>query len=253
VIRVTRDATNRPEGFEARAEVWREKLRTAKAADSRLTASKFWTKVRPDLRDDAALLAKVFRGKCAFCESTMAHVQHPHIEHYRPKGMAEFEGLMFAWENWLLSCGRCNTTKSTGFPRCDDGLPCMIDPTAEDPAPHLDFAQAVVGGVTNRGNETIKLAGLSRGPLEEARARWLSLTVGVLLLLTLHASSRGEARDLLVWCVSDEAPWTACTRAYLRSRAPKLLVAAPVVIAGDPLQRIHDLIESQKGALAHLE
>lgn len=158
---------------------------------------------------------------------------------------------MFDWNNWLLSCGRCNTTKSTGFPLCDGGVPCMIDPTTEDPGPHLDFAQAVVGSVTHRGSETIRLAGLSRGPLEDARARWLSLTVGVLLLLAVRQLP--EARDLLVWCVSDEAPWTACTRAYLRGRAPKLLAAAPVVIAPDPLQRIHDLIESQSSSLALLE
>ena len=66
-------------------------------------------------------------------------------------------------------------------------------------------------------------------------------------------NSLREVRDLLVWCASDEAPWTACTRAYLRGRAPKLLLAASVVIAGDPLRRIHDLIESQRGALALLE
>lgn len=261
MIHVTRDGTNRPEGFQGRSDQWlkmfqeekeKEKEKVEGKKEKKLTAAAFWASVREEIRPDAAALAEVFRGKCAFCESMMAHVQHPPVEHYRPKSRAEFENLIFDWENWLLSCGRCNTTKSTNFPLCDGGIPCLIDPTTEDPTKHLDFALNVIGGKTKRGWETIRLAGLRREALETQRSIWLT-KVDVLLLLTRDAGTRQEARDLLVWCANSEAPWTACVRAYLGVLAPKLLSAPPVSIGGDPVQRIRDLVEKHKADFAQLE
>lgn len=252
MIRVTRDATNRPRGFQTRAQRWRKQFREARARDAGLSASRFWSAVRPALRADAAALAGVFRDKCAFCESRMAHVQHPHIEHYRPKGRREFEKRMFDWDNWLHSCGRCNESKWTHFPISDEGDPCLLDPTADDPDAHLGFVHEHITWTTNRGEETVRLLGLARTPLEDERAQWL-MTINLLLLLAVPPTSLREARDLLVWCAGDSAPWTACVRSYLQTKAPKLLFAAPVVIQGDPQRRIHDLIESQTGVLALLE
>lgn len=251
MIRVRRDASNRPRGFENRARGWRNELRAERNRDPLISAARFWRKLRPKLLLDARALAEVFHHKCAYCESRMAHVQHPHVEHYRPKSRNEFEQLLFDWNNWLLSCGRCNDSKWAHFPMCDDGTPCLLDPTADHVGEHLAFAREHVIGVTRRGKETVSLLGLERGPLEDERARWL-LHVDALLLLAIPPSMLREARDLLVWCVQDEAPWAACTRAYLEDKAPKLLAAPRVSIAGDPQERIKALVEQRKGDIGRL-
>jgi uncharacterized protein (TIGR02646 family) len=248
VIKADRGPSTCPRGFGSRARALRRALREARRQHPNLSASQFWSKVRPQLQGDALALAAVFHHKCAYCESRMLHVQRPHIEHYRPKGRAEFEKLMFAWDNWLLSCGRCNDSKWGHFPICAGGVPCLIDPTKDDPNDHVGFAHEHVSGITPRGTETLRMLGLDRGPLEDERARWLH-HVDLLLLLAIAPLKLAEARDLLVWCVQDEAPWTACTRAYLASRAPKLLLADRVHILGDPVQRIAMLLDSRQNEL----
>ncbi len=252
MIRVTRDATNRPPGFQARARERIRAFRVARKRDPKLTAAKHWTTVRLSLGADVDVLVRVFRGKCAFCESRMEHVSRPHVEHYRPKGRAEFEARMFDWDNWLLSCGRCNDTKWAHFPVDDQGAPLLLNPTADDPSQHLMFEHAYVGGVTERGRETVRLLGLARGPLEDERARWL-LFVDALLLLAVTPHCLREARDLLVWCTQPEAPWSACVRAYLSRLAPKLVSAARVTILGDPEKKIRRLVEAHGDALRSLE
>lgn len=252
MIRVARDASNRPQGFQERAKARLRAFRVARARHPRLTASKHWAAVRKELGADADALAGVFRHKCAFCESRMSHVSRPHIEHYRPKGRAEFEARMFEWENWLLSCGRCNESKWAHFPVDEQGAALLLDPTVDEPAEHIEFAGAFVGGSTPRGRETVRLLGLARGPLEDERARWL-LFVDTLLLLAVTPLSLREARDLLVWCAQVEAPWSACARARLAQCAPKLLVAPRVTIDGDPVERIRRLVDTHRDALRGLE
>ncbi|MBS1624363.1 MAG: hypothetical protein JST83_10110 [Bacteroidetes bacterium] len=62
-------------------------------------------------------LIKLFKGKCAYCESTFLHVYSGDIEHFRPKGEIEeavpnkqpgYYWLAADWENLLLSCRNCN-------------------------------------------------------------------------------------------------------------------------------------------------
>ena len=122
----------------------------------------------------------------------------------------------------------------------------------DEPAEHLGFVNEFVSGVTQRGSETVRILGLARGPLEDERARWL-MTIDLLLLLAIGPPLLREARDLLVWCTCDEAPWTACTKSYLQERAPKLLSASPAAMQGDPVARIRELTNSQRGKTALLE
>ncbi|MCH7408947.1 hypothetical protein MM239_06045 [Belliella sp. DSM 111904] len=62
-------------------------------------------------------LIKLFRGKCAYCESTFLHVYSGDVEHFRPKGEIEeaspnkkpgYYWLAADWDNLLLSCRNCN-------------------------------------------------------------------------------------------------------------------------------------------------
>jgi len=62
-------------------------------------------------------LIRLFKGKCAYCESTFLHVYSGDIEHFRPKGEISeatpntkpgYYWLAADWNNLLLSCRNCN-------------------------------------------------------------------------------------------------------------------------------------------------
>jgi uncharacterized protein (TIGR02646 family) len=241
MIRVDRGPE--PDGFAARAADWRERFEEVRKRNPDLTASQFWSRVRRQIRADAQVLYAAFHGKCAFCEAKMAHVSSPHVEHYRPK--SRFPDQMLNWQNWLLSCGRCNDKKWTHFPDCD-GQPCLLDPTAEDPSMHLDFRGTQVLAKTRRGEETVKLVGLDRSPLEDERALWLIKIDLLLLLLCCAPEASAEARQLLIWAMQADAPYSAMTRCYLRQKTPRLASPetphAPVALH-DPQERISNLVE----------
>jgi len=64
-------------------------------------------------------LEDLFRGKCAYCDSTFAHVASGDIEHFRPKAEIDtgseklypgYYWLATNWHNLLLSCQYCNRT-----------------------------------------------------------------------------------------------------------------------------------------------
>lgn len=61
-------------------------------------------------------LAKLCKGKCAYCESRFLHVYVGDVEHFRPKGRVidrkqqrpGYYWLAADWDNLLLSCRNCN-------------------------------------------------------------------------------------------------------------------------------------------------
>jgi hypothetical protein len=85
-------------------------------------------------RDVVEALTALFRGKCAYCESSYAPVTPVDIEHFRPKGaIAVDDGsggrrrskpgyywLAAEWDNLLPSCPDCNRARTHEFPD-DDG------------------------------------------------------------------------------------------------------------------------------------
>ena len=246
-----------PEGFMARAAAWNRRYQEARGEDPKLTASKFWNRVRRELKEDADILRERFQEKCAFCEAKMAHVSNPQIEHYRPKSRLEFTSLMFAWDNWLLSCGRCNQDKWTKFPQCG-GRPCLLDPTVDDPPVHLEFTRAYVSGISELARETIVLVGLLRAPLKNDRASWLCRIDALLLLAGTSpvADVKTESRSLLIWAMQSDAPYTAMTRAYLQSKVPLLANPAtphPRVAESNQIERVNALVEAHAAEIRRLE
>ena len=100
--------------------------------------------------------------------------------------------LAYDWRNLLPSCARCNRPvkgpdgklvgKWNRFPVKGDQyatkpsgvaaeVPLLINPVTEDPADHLDMdaATGILFGKTQKGNTTIRLLGLNREGLPEAR------------------------------------------------------------------------------------
>lgn len=54
----------------------------------------------------------IYHGKCAYCETL---VEQLHVEHFRPK-RGGYYWLAYSWDNLLLACPICNTSKKNGFP-----------------------------------------------------------------------------------------------------------------------------------------
>ena len=240
-----------PANFGQRADKLRDKFKALRTKHPEIKASEFWKSVRRELKKDASELATRFHFKCAYCESRMRHVSHPHIEHYRPKGQKRFEHLMFDWTNWLLSCGICNDEKWTEFPE-RNGKPLLLDPCADKPCDHIGFRRSMILPLSDRGDVTIRLIGLGRRDLEVERALWL-MQIDLLLLLSVasdDAAVRLESRNYLIWAMQDDAPYTAMTRLYLAEMCPQLAkppMPHPHVIGEDIRRQIATLVEKNRG------
>jgi len=57
-------------------------------------------------------LNELYHLKCGYCEKPLLDTPK-HIEHYRPK--KSYYWLAYSWDNLLLSCGECNSSKGDRF------------------------------------------------------------------------------------------------------------------------------------------
>jgi uncharacterized protein (TIGR02646 family) len=125
-------------------------------------------------RDAKPSLMRLFRKKCAYCESPGAGKLAFDVEHYRPKGKIKtpnktlvpgYFWLASEWANLLLSCKDCNSAgkqeiagggkrtigKANWFPLADERrrgrrpgteaseVPLLLNPCDENPEDHLEF------------------------------------------------------------------------------------------------------------------
>ena len=217
MIRVPRHEAHKPDGYDERAARWVAELRAALAADPTLTPSEFWGKKRKQFAEDARAMRVMFHDKCAFCESDLAHSQHPQVEHYRPKSDPRFVDLIFTWENLLLSCAVCNTHKGTKFPM-EGGAPALLHPCEDEPAEHLRFDGGNIAPLSERGRKTIELVGLDRDELCRARALHL-LSLKVALLAYLRRQEP-QLLSWLAWSVHLSALWAGCARSLILDVVP---------------------------------
>lgn len=130
-------------------------------------------------------------GKCAFCESNVAHISYGDIEHFRPKkgwvqnNFEKIKGPGYYWlaydyNNLLFTCQLCNQRyKKNFFPirrvefraknhhQSSNLLkekPFFINPLTENPRLLINFFGATAIGVdkNNRGKKTIDALGINR-------------------------------------------------------------------------------------------
>jgi len=254
MIRVNRG--DAPPGFADRARKWKARFATYRQREPKITASAVWNQVRGDIEADADILAQRFHRKCAYCEARSGHVSRPHVEHFRPKGLRRFEGKMFDWDNWLLSCGICNEEKWKHFPE-EEGKPLLLNPVEEEPSAHLYFVGPRLRGMTKSGKKTVELLELDRPLLRSERESWLNV-VCCLLLCWVESNDenlRQECREHLIWTMQDDAPFAGMTRAYLREKCPKLAnPTAPHqrLEERNRLEQIRELVEQRTALLEHL-
>lgn len=162
--------------------------------------------------DVRAAMRTMFHRKCAYCEAFYAPTMPDDVEHYRPKAAIRDEGrvtkpgywwLAMAWSNLLPSCADCNRARAqeiegagrravvgkanqfplvAGSPRAtEEGaeakeVALLLDPTVDDPSPHLEFRDngsvhpALMGEAeSERGRTTIEVVALMRRDLVDAR------------------------------------------------------------------------------------
>jgi len=183
------------------------------------------------------------RQRCVYCLDSHG----TDIEHFWPK--TPYPERMFLWLNMLLCCSECGRFKGDRFPLAN-GMPLLVDPTAEDPWQHLDF-DPTTGNVVPRfdvsqndyaikGMETVKLLQLDQ---REAMASGYKKTLSRVSRIVAEAMGQidlsaagliaqlNDADDhgLLAWCFNysgrNEVPfcrlrerypdvWAACADAF---------------------------------------
>jgi uncharacterized protein (TIGR02646 family) len=199
-------------------------------------------------------LRRAQHDKCAFCESKFAHVGYGDVEHFRPKaGYCQREGsrlrrpgyywLAYEWSNLFFSCQLCNQRfKRNLFPlrnprkrarshheAVEQEEPLLIDPGRIDPAAFLGFRQEVAEalGGNRMGRATVKVLGLNRPELAEARRQRLEPIR--LLLRSRHHFALGPATPEVEQHINDiDAQLRSLTRDEAEYAAMmRALLAAP--------------------------
>jgi uncharacterized protein (TIGR02646 family) len=172
----------------------------------------------------------MFQDKCAYCESKIAHVAYPHIEHYRPK--KKYPQYTFEWQNLLLACSICNgkAYKGEHFPLedGDENKPLLLNPCEDDPTQHLQFVQARIVFLSERGRQTRDLLGLNRDELYERR-REKFLDINFIRRSVREHERNGDellaqiGRALLNEKVMAESEYTAMVRQFMATPLPEQL------------------------------
>jgi hypothetical protein len=168
-----------------------------------------------------------FCEKCAFCESRITQTQPGDVEHFRPKaGVQEEDGttvldphgephpgyywLAYEWGNLLFACVECNRPrndrmgrrgKANRFPvesfrafrpgEEGDEISLLVNPRFEEPSDHFFCGEdGIMVGLTTKGLTTIRILGLNREALIDARRRSALRLKGLFLALTVAVAQR---------------------------------------------------------------
>ena len=154
------------------------------------------------------------RNKCAYCESSVPHVDFGDCEHILPK--SKRPELFVEWENLTYVCSVCNTKKSDYY---DEDAP-LLNPYVDDSAHLLRFAgPLLVESVHDdgRGRRTVLRLALSRPPLVEKR---LDRIKTIHRLLTQWVSADSASDKDAVWSAleeetADDTEYSACVRQFV--------------------------------------
>ncbi len=134
--------------------------------------SSIWTSLR-------GALESAQHGKCAYCEDYL-RPRMTEIDHIRPKKPTLYWWLAYSPENLVGACRSCNNAKASRWklvpgsfkliprqkPWVRPERAMLVDPTIEDPSPHLTYVYAGnkwrIAAITDRGRWTIKALELDR-------------------------------------------------------------------------------------------
>ncbi|GAA1254471.1 HNH endonuclease [Kitasatospora nipponensis] len=149
-----------------------------------------WREARTVRRDLRTHLVEMSAGlsRCMYCGDS----EGTSIDHFQPIALAPLRA--FDWLNHLWACSFCNSNQKRDlYPTDPLGRPLLIDPTADEPADHLDLVLGTGSyrARTAKGDETIRIFGLDRPVLERGRAQAYVRCRSMLRDLA-HLSEHGE-------------------------------------------------------------
>lgn len=189
-------------------------------------------------------------GKCCYCETL---IPRPYallyIEHWRPKSSSRqgwgeqrlwpgYYWLAYRWDNLLLSCFFCNSSKSDLFPLEDpavrarhhgmpveDEAPAILKPDGDqDLSAHITFHEEVPVGVTPLGRKTIEVLGLDSPAHELRLSRLAEIRKARDISINLTGSDDPIARQwaesfrrFVEQAVGPEMPYSAMAAAFLKA------------------------------------
>lgn len=157
-------------------------------------------------------LYTIYNKKCVYCEDTLLNAPK-HIEHYRPKNI--YYWLSYSWDNLLLCCGSCNSSKGVNFDTINEKVkynnepysdihhlgnkydtleqPMLINPEKENVIDEIVFSRdAEISSQNDRVKYTIETCNLNREELLELRIEilndFIQLVNGYHLLLDAENS-----------------------------------------------------------------
>ncbi|MGJ7492886.1 AAA family ATPase [Variovorax sp. ZT4R33] len=149
-------------------------------------------------------LRELFHDSCAFCENPASRFRSADvIDHFRPLSSADdgkgatsndhYGWFAYDWENLLLVCPACQSSKRNLFPTQrarapvlgtweeagrSEG-PMLLDPCVDEPLRHLCiWREGVFVARTERGDATIEIVELNRKTLVEERAELVGRIIG---------------------------------------------------------------------------
>lgn len=129
--------------------------------------------------------------RCMYCEDSLG----TDIDHFQPIAAAPLRA--FDWPNHLLACSHCNSNAKRGDYPCDANGHCLlVDPTAEDPADHLNLllSSGSYEARTPKGEATIRVFALNRFDL--VRGRQAAFVMACAVLRDLHVRLKaGDAEE----------------------------------------------------------
>ena len=151
--------------------------------------------------DVKAQLIRDQHEKCCFCEGSFLAHGFGDVEHFRPKaGFKQkatdklskpgYYWLAYEWSNLFFSCQICNQKfKKNLFPLVPGATRAinhysapkeeavadtlLVNPALDDPEHHIGFRQEIPYGKDRKGEESLKVYGLGREKLNEARRKHL--------------------------------------------------------------------------------
>ena len=118
---------------------------------------------------------------CSYCEMKLdASLAVEHVQPKKPPGATKVDpGRALRWDNFLLACTNCNSTKSNQ----DVDLPAYLWPDQDNTFRALTYSEggivspALEGALGEKATRTIKLMGLDKGPSNPdsmSDRRWLN-------------------------------------------------------------------------------
>jgi len=132
-----------------------------------------------DYRDAFPDLVSRLGLYCSYCERRMK--TNLAVEHIQPKGLPQYQVLEGRWDNFLLGCINCNSTKKDK----DVVLTHVLLPDRDDTAAAYDYtddgkvapSQSLSPGLRRMAADTLALCGLDKEPsqLTDENGRFVAI------------------------------------------------------------------------------